>query len=169
VVTGLIGACASFESRYAKQLPVKPGSEIQLNITADIPLHMARVYSQKGELIAKSDIDRYEVYCSVLMNSLQKKNGVQLSISPGKFRVTKVKFSNDANSASRIFASREWFYDPPSNINYETELRLQSVDQPEVRSLICVRQIDSYGNHYPRLVDFKNTLGSLVEFNQGVK
>lgn len=164
IMVGLIAACAGIESRYAKQLPARPGSDIQINITADIPLNKARVYSQKGQIIAKSDIDKNQVFCSVLMNSLQKQDGPKLSILPGKFRVTKVKLSNDENYAPRIFASREWVYDPPSNVNYETELRLQSADQPEVRSLICVRQIDGYGNHYPRLVDFKKTLGTLVEF-----
>jgi hypothetical protein len=164
-MVGLIAACAGIESRYAKQLPVKPGTDIQINITADIPLNKARVYSQKGQIIEKSDIDKNDVFCSVLMNSLQKQNGPKLSILPGTFRVTQVKLSNDENYAPRIFASREWVYDPPSNVNYETELRLQSAEQPEVRSLICVRQIDGYGNHYPRLADFKNTLGALVEFN----
>lgn len=162
----LIGACAGFESRYAKQLPAKPGSNIYINITADIPLNKARVYSQKGQIIAKSDIDKNNVFCSVLMNRLQKQTGTKLVVLPGKFRVTKVKLSNDESYVSRTFASREWFYDPPSNVNYETELRLQSADQPEVRSLICVRQIDGYGNHYPRLMDFKNTLGALVDFNE---
>ena len=163
---GFIGACASIESRYAKQLPVKPGADIQINITADIPLNKARVYSQKGRIMTFLDLNRSDVFCSVLMNSLQKKNGPKLSILPGKFRVTQVKLSNDEHYVPRIFASREWVYDPPSNVNYETELRLQSADQPEVRSLICVRQIDGYGNHYPRLADFKNTLGALVDFNE---
>ena len=167
-MAGLMAACASLESRYAKQLPVNPGGEIQINFSADIPVNMARVFSQKGELIAKSDIDKNEVFCSVLMHKVQQENGMQLSISPGKFRVIKVRLSNDENHASRIFVSREWVYDPPSNVNYETELRLQSAEQPEVRSLICVRQIDGYGNHYPRLADFKKTLGSLVEFGQDI-
>ena len=165
-LAGFIGACAGIESRYAKQLPVKPGTDIQINITADIPLNKARVYSQKAQIMAFSDLDRNDVFCSVLMNSLQKQNGPKLSILPGKFRVTQVKLSNDETYAPRIFASRELFFDPPNNVNYETELRLQSAGQPEVRSLICVRQIDAYGNHYPRLADFKNTLGALVEFNE---
>jgi hypothetical protein len=160
------GACASIKSQYEEQLPVKPGTEIQVNITADIPLNKARVYSQKGRIIAISDINRDDVFCSVLMNSLQKENGMKLSIMPGKFRVTQVRLSNDEHYAPRIFASRKWVYDPPSNINYETELRLQSAEQPEVRALICVRQIDAYGNHYPRLADFKNALGALVKFNE---
>jgi hypothetical protein len=161
-----ISACVSIKSRFEKQLPVKPGSEIQMNITADIPINKARVYSQKGQIIGKSYIDRAAVFCSVLMNSLQKENGPKLSILSGKFRVTQVKLSNDDHYAPRIFASRKWVYDPPSNINYETELRLQSTEQPEVRALICVRQIDAYGNHYPRLADFKQALGELVEFNE---
>lgn len=165
-MVSFLGACAGFESRYEKQLPAKPGTDIYINVTADIALNEARVYSQKGQIIAKSGIDKNEVFCSVLMNSLQKKNGPKLNILPGKFRVTKVKLSNDASYVSRTFASRDWFYDPPSNVNYETELRLQSTDQPEVRSLICVRQIDGYGNHYPTLTDFKNTLGALVDFNE---
>jgi len=162
-----ISGCVSIKSRYEEQLPVKPGSDIQMNIMADIPLNKARVYSQKGRiLVGKSYIDRNDVFCSVLMNSLQKENGPKLSIFPGKFRVTQVRLSNDDHYAPRIFASRKWVYDPPSNINYETELRLQSAEQPEVRALICVRQIDAYGNHYPRLVDFKKALGGLVGFNE---
>lgn len=166
IMVGLIASCAGFESRYAKQLPARPGTDIQINITADIPLNKARVYSQKGRIIEKSDIDKNDVFCSVLMNSLQKQNGPKLSILPGKFRVTKVKLSNDYSYKPRIFASREWVYDPPSNVNYETELRLQSAEQPEVRALICVRQVDGYRNHYPRLTDFKRGFGTLVEFNE---
>lgn len=164
-MAGLLGACVNFESRYAKKVPVQPGNDIKINITADIPLHLARVYSQNGQLIKKPDIDKNAVFCSVLMNRVQKENASQLSISPGGFRVIKVRLSNDENHMSRTFASREWFYDPPSNVNYETELRLQSAEQPEVRSLICVRQIDGNGNYYPDLSDFKNALGALVEFN----
>lgn len=168
-LAGLIGACAGYESRYAKKIPVKPGDDIQINITADIPLNRARVYSQNGQLITKSDIDKNDVYCSVLMHKLQLEDGMKLSISPGRFRVTQVRFSNDLSHAPRIFASREWFFDPPSNVNYQTELRLASASQPEVRSLICVRQIDGYGNHYPGPSDFKKGLGSLVEFNQDMQ
>ena len=168
VVAVLIGACASFDSPYQKKLPAKTGSDIQINITADIPLHLARVYSQKGRLIARSDIDTKDVLCSVLMNKLQQENGVQLSISPGKFRVTRVRFSNDKKNASWVFTPRE-FLDPPSIVNYQTELRLESVSQPEVRSLICVRQVDGYGERYPGPLDFKNALGTLVEFNQSVQ
>ncbi len=161
-----ISGCVSIKSRYEEQLPVKPGSDIQMNITANIPLNKARVYSQKGRIIGKSYIDRNGVFCSVLMNSLQQENGTTLSVFPGKFRVTQVRLSNDDHYAPRIFASRKWVYDPPSNVNYETELRLHSAEQPEVRALICVRQVDAYGNHYPRLVDFKKAFGALVEFNE---
>lgn len=166
LMIGFLDACASANSQYAKQLLVRRGSDIHINMTVDIPLNMARVYSQKGRIVAKLDIDKNEVFCSVLMNRLQKQNGPKLSVWPGKFRVTQVKLSNDENYTSRIFASTDWVYDPPSNVNYETELRLQSVNQSEVRSLICVRQIDGYGDHYPRLMDFKNTLGALVEFSE---
>jgi hypothetical protein len=161
-----ISGCVSIKSRFKEQLPVKPGSDIQINITADIPLNKARVYSQKGQIIGKSYIDRNDVFCSVLMNSLQKDSGPKLSLLPGNFRVTQVRFSNDDHYAPRIFASRKWVYDPPSNVNYKTELRLQLAEQPEVRALMCVRQIDAYGNHYPRLADFKKALGALVEFNE---
>ena len=66
-----ISGCASIKSRYEEQLPVKPGSDIQMNITANIPLNKARVYSQKGRIIGKSYIDSNGVFCSVLMISLQ--------------------------------------------------------------------------------------------------
>jgi hypothetical protein len=168
-IAGIAVACASINHRSAKLLPVQPGSDIQINITADIPLNKARVYSQKGQLIAKSDIDKNDVFCSVLMNSVQKENATQLGILPGNFRVTNIRMSNNGYPAWRFFVSTESMYDRPSDINYETELRLQSIDQPEVRSLICVKQADGFGNHHPALLDFKNALGSLVEFNENMQ
>ncbi|MFT5658231.1 MAG: hypothetical protein ACI9KN_001510 [Gammaproteobacteria bacterium] len=165
-IIGLLSACAGYQSRYAKQLPVQPGDEIKINITADIPLNQARVYSQRGQLISKSDIDKFDVFCSVLMHRINYADNDRLNIVPGKFRVTQVRLSNDYNFQSRVFASNsgDWFYDPPSRVNYDTEIRLQSDEQPEVRALFCVRQIDGYGNHYPRLSDFEAGWGDLVEF-----
>jgi hypothetical protein len=164
-IGGMAVACASADSRFANLLPVQPGNNIQINITADIPLHKARVYIQKGQLIAKSDIDKYDVFCNVLMNSVQKENAAQLSISPGQFRVTYIQRSNDGYYGWGLFASTEFVLDRPSDVNYQTELRLQSIDQPEVRSLICVRQASGYGNFHLDLLDFKNALGSLAEFD----
>jgi hypothetical protein len=165
IITIVIGGCASIKTRYENQLSVKPGTEIIINLVAKIPFNQARVYSQKGQVILRSDVDKSDVFCSFLMNSLQTKNGHQLAIVPGKFRVTRVKLWNDNNYGMSIFLPKKRFYDPPSYINYETELRLDSVDQPDVRSLICVRIIDDYGDYYPQLSDFKKALGSLVKFN----
>ena len=164
LLTGLMltSACSNINNRYRQLVPVDPGSFLDINLHADIPLFEARVYFQQGKLIEKSSIDKFDTYCSVLMNRVQEEGAPQLSISPGQFEITQLRFYNDYNYQPRIIASRQWFYDPPSDVVYETEFRLRSPDQPLVRALICANRVDAYGMYYPDLTQIRQTLGDLI-------
>ena len=166
-IVALTGCSGAF-SKYAVRPSVEPTSTVQINTTFDIPNQKARVYFQSGEQVRWGEIDRWTAHCSVLVNNVQYADQPQQTVLPGRFDILKVRESNDLRYASRVFvASRDgFFYDPPSNVIYQVEMRLESAEQPDVRALICAKRVDDYGHHYPTLAEIRTALGDLIVIEQ---
>jgi len=166
VLAVLVTACASnsSDSYYSDAIPVFPNSIVHINQLMEIPDGMARVYIQSGKTLPYRDVDRYAVYCSVLMNILHEPGQPVLQVNPGQFDIIKVRQFNDRYSQSRtLVASSLWINEgPPSNTLFTFEMRLKSTQQPDVRSLICVKESDIRGPHYPNLEEIKIALGDAV-------
>ncbi len=163
-VAVLVSACASTGSNYSIGPSVDPASTIQINASFDIPVNKARVFLQNGLQIAEGEIDRWITYCSVLVQNVQYGNQPQQTILPGRFSIVKIRQSNDFEYATRIYvASRRLTYDPPSFLIHQVDMRLQSVEQPNVRSLICAKRVDHHGHHFPTLAEIRGALGNLIE------
>ena len=162
----LLAGCASgnFSTPYDRPA-VKPGSIVQINHEYQIPNDFARVYFQDGRQVPKDDIDRFTPYCSVLMQSIRVEQPQQ-KIFPGRFYVSKVIESNDYRFDRTYVATLEWEHDgPPSNVDYQLDMRLSASEQPGVRSLICVKNINDYvpyHRRYPNLSEIGIALGDLI-------
>jgi hypothetical protein len=165
-LTVLVAACASDSnySRYSDLIPVFPTSIVHINQLMEIPNSKARVYIQNGKAIPKRELDRFAVYCSVLMNILHEPGEPALQVNPGQFDVTEVRQFNDRFNDSRILvASTMWdMRSMPSNTFFTFEMRLKSTQQGEVRSLICVKESSLRGRHYPSLEEIRLALGDAV-------
>ena len=165
VISGiaLIGACSTSSSRYAVQPSVTLASVVTVNQLLEIPNKKARVYIQDGVQTAKRDLDPWRVYCSLLMQKLHSAGEPRLSVSPGQFEITKVRdyYEQQYFPGNFVASAGEWHYVPPIVI-FRIEMRLNSVLQPDVRSLICAKQVASYARHYPTMAEIRAVLGNTV-------
>jgi len=163
----LLSGCASGTySRGYERPAVKPGSYVQLNHDYKIPNQFARVHFQNGKQVLRGNIDRFTPHCSILMQDIHEGGQPQQKVFPGRFYVSKVVESNDYGFDRSYVASLIWENDgPPSNVDYQLDMRLSSSEQPGVRSLICVKNINdyvAYNRRYPNLAEIKMALGDLV-------
>ncbi len=168
VLATLIGACAG-SYNYSARVAVLPLSIVQINQPLEIPTGEARVYIQFGKVIAKrGGLDRFSTYCSVLMQDLHVPGEPLLTVSPGRFEVRETRQSNDRYNNSRILvASSMWVGEGlPSNTFFTLEMRLKSAEQPDVRSLFCVKESSLRGSHYPTIEDIRIALEDAVTIEQ---
>ncbi len=169
LVIFLTGCASGTYSRTSKRPAVKPGSYVQLHHEYQVPNVFARVYFRNGKQTLKGNIDRFTPYCYISMKDISQAGQPQQVIFPGRFYVTKVIESNDHFGGRRTYvASAIWQFDGPSNVDYKLEMRLSSSEQPGVRALICIKNINDYRDHmhepshYPKLSEIKIALGDLV-------
>jgi hypothetical protein len=167
VLAALITACSSYD--FSKKLAVLPTSVVQVNQPLEIPVGEARIYIQNGKAIAKrGGLDRFSTYCSFLMQDLHVPGEPVLTVSPGRFDVREVRQSNDRfNDSIILVASNTWRGDgAPSNTFFTLEMRLRSAEQPDVRSLFCVKESGFRGTHYPSFDEIKIALGDAVTIDR---
>ena len=144
---------------------VDPASIVQVNETLEIPDRKARVYIQNGAATAKREVDPWDVYCSVLMQNLHARGEPKLTVSPGQFKIIRVrKYEDRFASPGTYVASRDMLYFPPV-INSRVEMLLNSAEQPGVRALICNKQVEEHIRQFPTLAEIRMTLGNLIEIN----
>jgi len=163
ILMTLIGACSSYD--FSNRIAVLPNSIVQINAPLEIPAGEARVYIQNGKAIARrGGLDSFSTYCSVLMQDLHVPGEPVLTVSPGRFDVREVRQFNDRFSDSIILvASTRWVGEgQPSNTFFTLEMRLRSAQQPDVRSLICVKESGFRGRHYPSIEEIRIALGDAV-------
>jgi len=160
ILVTLITACSNYD--FSNKVAVLPLSIVQINTPLEIPAGEARVYIQNGQAIAsRSGLDRFSTYCSILMQDLHVPGEPILTVSPGRFDVREVRQSNDRfNDSIILVTSTMWVGEGlPSNTFYTLEMRLRSAEQPDVRSLFCVKESSLRGTHYPSFDDIKIALG----------
>jgi len=160
ILAALIVSCSSHD--FSNMLAVLPTSVVQVNTPLEIPSGEARIYIQNGKAIARrSGLDRFSTYCSFLMQDLHVPGEPALTVLPGRFDVREVRQSNDRFQDSIILvASTMWVWEGlPSNTFFTLEMRLRSTDQPDVRSLFCVKESSLRGRHYPSIEEIRIALG----------
>jgi len=160
ILTAFIAACSNYD--FSNRIAVLPTAVVQVNTALEIPSGEARIYVQNGKAIARrSGLDRFSTYCSFLMQDLHVPGEPALTVSPGRFDVREVRQSNDRFNDSIILAtSTMWAGEGlPSNTFFTLEMRLRSTDQPDVRSLFCVKESSLRGRHYPSIEEIRIALG----------
>lgn len=161
MLVAALSACVSTNPEPG--LKLNPGATLAINSSFEIPQQFARVYFQAGSQFSDAgDLDKSETYCSLLMNRVQLPGTPQMRVLPGEFAITRVRKFNDRYAMPGVYDLKDMFLDPPSDVIYEIEMRLQSAEQPEVRALICRNHVNGYRELYPRLGEIRLALGSLV-------
>lgn len=162
IATGIsiAGGCSVSSSGYAGKASVNPASIVQINQHLEIPSRKARVYFQNGAEITKRNIDKIKTYCSVLMQKVHSRGEPLLSVSPGRFEIIKVRESSDIQNYSRHFNPITF---TRYEVMYQVDMRLKSDEQPDVRSLVCVKHVGNFYRNYPTLQEIRIALGDAIE------
>ena len=166
-LAALTVACSSYD--FSNRVAVLPTSVVQVNTPLEIPAGEARIYIQNGKAFAsRSGLDRFFTYCSILMQDLHVLGEPLLTVSPGRFDIREVRQSNDRFSDSIILVASTMRLrgGAPSNTFFTLEMRLRSTDQPDVRSLFCVKESSLRGRHYPNIEEIRLALGDAVTIEQ---
>jgi hypothetical protein len=167
ILAAFIAACSNYD--FSNKIAVLPLSVVHVNTPLEIPVGEARIYIQNGKAFARrSGLDSFFTYCSFLMQDLHVPGEPVLTVSPGRFDVREVRQSNDRFSDSIILvASTRWERSGfPSNTFFTLEMRLRSSEQPDVRSLFCVKESGDRGSHYPNIEEIRIALGDAVTIEQ---
>ncbi len=113
------------------------GSKLILNKEITIPANLARRYFQNGRAIQKNEVDIYYPHCSILMNTLVD---YERTIKPTLFEIYNVEDQRDY-AQRRMYVAGSFLnnIDGQTITGYASLYFLRSPDEPDVRSLECVR------------------------------
>lgn len=156
LIAGLVlsSGCASLSS----QSPIDQVSVVEINTQLEIPSGKARVYIQNGVQPTKKNIDKWNTFCSVLMQKLHSNGEPLLTVSPGRFDVIKVRKTSEFYADSYLNQTQRF-----DEYIYKIDMRLKSEAQPDVRSLICAKHFAGIGSEYPTLEEIRTALGDFIE------
>ena len=172
---------ASCSGRTPTVPPVSHSATVQINQGYDSLPNYSRIYFQAGKRIAKTELDRWTIYCRLHVYNPDMEADYVTSVAAGKFEVVSVRnqlevvgnsYSDpdyhatrgSGFSVSKASSRGDWFMDRlPSFYLYRVNMKLISPDQPDVQSLICSRKSGTYGNYYPTLGEIRQALGNVIE------
>ena len=160
-----IAGCASIGYQIPNQPAVPIGSQVQLNLNAEVPVDQNRIYIQNERVVSKAQLDKEQVYCSVVMKQYQEAGAPKMKVTPGEFSVWRVRLYNDFIYQPTIYANTDdQYYSPSYGVDFRTELHLKSDNQADVIALECTEHRLKYlhQNTYPERSHFVTTLGDLV-------
>ena len=170
LITCLAGVLAGCASTSAYVPSVRPGAQLEVRQTLEVPFGSARVYLQGGRVVARESLDHWAVYCSVQTRPIREVGETQMKVEPGRFDIYEVRQFNDINRTGRVYTAAlgagfdEW----PAFIVFQVELRLRSAEQPDVRALFCAKNSNlsfGYGSaaRYPNRAEIGTAVGDLIE------
>jgi len=140
---------------------IQVGSTVKLNTAIEFPADSVAVYIQHGALVEANSIDSYKPYC---IFEIRSKHRQPISITPDIFLISKTKYESTAALRYPMLAStaRIMVRASISHLVYETELFLQSRNQPGVYRLTCKHWVDPSFARFVTLDEINNALGKLM-------
>ena len=172
---------------HAPIMPVvNAGASVQINAQFDALPNYTRLYFQDGMRVTQKAVDKWSVYCRLHVFNRNQGADYLTSVAPGNFRISSVQnrvqsseagFAGSGSyistglaiSSQRNAMSPDWEHEgPPSYYLYRVEMRLDSADQPDVKTLTCSRKWSTRGYYFPTLVEIGQALGDLIEIKAPV-
>lgn len=178
-LAAFIAGCAS--SRTPIVPPVDTGFTVQINQQFDALPNYTRIYFQQGIRLPYKALDRWSTYCRLHVYNPDKKADYMTAVFPGRFTVDRVRnryeIAMNKHDDSGLYASVGFGFSiyhspsglyrhrdgPPSYYLYRVEMKLSSLEQPDVQTLICSRKWGTRGNYYPTLAEIRLALGDIIE------
>jgi len=150
------------ESSQFYRLPV--GTAVVVNQDLTVPAGNARVFLQRGKVIAKNRLAVYQPHCNFEQRTVSDGTAV---IKADAFKVTAVSVGDDlvVQSHAMVYVSLSMNEDRDgaSMINRYVRYSLASPRQPQVMYLTCHGGFQMpFQAEYPSLIDIRSALGGLV-------
>jgi hypothetical protein len=175
IVAGIamVSGCGISFKSVPVQPRVTPALVVQVNQKLEIPYRKARIYIQDGGVkAAMREVDKWSTYCSLRMKDPHNNGAPKLRVLPGQFEIIRVRESNDSPYFPGTFGvARGHSSDFTLDVIFEVEMRLKSVQQPDVWAMYCARQVTVFNpffppSFYPKLADIEIALGNTVEIRE---
>ncbi len=164
-----ISGCASngYQSSYNQVL------EIKLVEPITVPAGRSFVYIKApGQVVSRGEIGTFEVYCKFAVP--RSKGSDELVIAPDVFTINNVyrrissfhPYQLQVASFSGHGHGGLFRHHDVSRQDLELFFSLSSVNQPNVKSLSCIRFADPFFGYTPTIGDMKQVLSGLAEFTE---
>jgi len=176
-----IAGCAN--KKYSVVPPVNTAYKVQINQSFQQLPNYTRIYFQNGHRVIQGNLDRWSTYCRLHVYNRDQQADYLTSVNKGLLRVSDVRNyrqssnyvsgwdliaanSTGFNAFKTAFGSNGQHFDPPSYYLYRVQLKLESADQPDVKTLICSKKWATRGDYYPTLAEIRTALGTIVELKK---
>lgn len=133
---------------------IDAGMTVVLNQDLVIPPGQARVYIQHGVTVNTANIDRYQPWCDVEVNTLHTSATI---IHADSFRILK-----KVNERSGLMDGSAFSAMGSPLEEFTTILYLKSEQQPDVLRLSCTQRRGSRMQTYLKPTNIQSTLGKLI-------
>lgn len=146
------------ESSYKSSIPA--GSNFILNQEIVISSGMGRTFLQSGKITAEKDINIYYPHCSITINTLKENDQI---IKPATFNIIKVIDDEEYAQGYILYASNkiDISSDGPLITGLVSYYYLESISEPDVRSLECIQWNTPYENRHLSIEEVRKSLGNI--------
>lgn len=152
-------------------LPLDSGYRLSLHRAYGPLPNYTRIYFQNGVRVDKGDLDKWTTWCELYVFDPMRGADYRTTIRPGDFSISRVQIRYHSSEGPLYFPTLGFSFGlgrdpddagPPDYYLYSVGLRLASPDQPDARSLTCLRKWAVRGNHFPTLADMRRALGEAM-------
>jgi len=163
VVAIILSSCSMTQVRSDRTALV-----LEVKRIIDVPQGVSRVYFQSGRQLRFQDLDELQWYCFLQLSN-QQLQPPSRRITPGYFLVKGLwRYRDVVNANLYRVAALFWLWRnrDVSSFTYLWHLRLQNVDQPEVKALECGYFGESEEVEWPGIIRLNQVLGALVRLEK---
>lgn len=173
VLAALLAGCQPLtvrDEQAGRDVPLT-GGRVVLHRGLTVPGGATRVFLQRGEVVAKRDLNHYAPSCSFQLREL---SDMPREIRPDRFEITRAGYGLQewvqrgpvmvaAARAGGAVLADAGEDDGAAMVMYVIEMRLASARQPEVMSLVCRSALDDPSQvERPSLQQLRAVLGPLA-------
>lgn len=168
LLSALLGACsqAVLKDPGSRFYRVQEGTQITLNQALEIRPGKTRVFLQRGEVTAFSDLDQYRPSCSFVVRDLRQE---AQTIQPDRFTVQRISLGetqivslSGGRQVAGLFPLSSWDGGEPLVTRYYDHW-LASERQPNVLRMRCYGAMaDLSDADLPLFIEMEEALGEVV-------
>ena len=165
-LTGIALLCACAAAPKPIQAPLNTDYSVRIEQAFEALPNGSHIDFQQGQRILPGNLDRWTTWCRLYVYNQTRGADYSTSVVPGRFAISEVTIAYHSSDYPGQLRSRllSWgVRDYPAYYVYEVGKRLNSPDQPDVRSLICHKKWSiPRADQYPTLAQIRAALGNQI-------